>query len=263
MNILILYLTQEEYEKSIEIQEEMCKECPNFNIEVLNIKYIDSIDIKDYDHIICILPLPILIRKISCKLVDKLVDPSITLISPDLKFVIPICGEHTKLGFDIASMLLNLLGRESILVTTCREHISYCIEYMISKLKLCIDYACLDNLKKFLVKSNLSLHKIYINDCIKIKKIITYYFNNVKLVNDYSISDVVILSSNDEYYHNYEKKLVLRYIVTELSISNRLRVSTYTIHRAALCFLTVPERFDIIKIDSNISEFSLKQYFIR
>ncbi len=251
--ILVLYCSEREKEHSHYLASRLVEECPNFKVDIMKITMIDKISLKDFDHVIAIMPLPILIRKIGSRLVDKLQDPSVTLISPNLKYVIPICGEHSRLGIDIANMVSNILKSE--VVSTCASPYYSCVEYVISKLKLVIKSEHLDMFKRMFLKDK--CYKIYVDDCFKVCKILTKFFNCFSISSSPKCSDIVISLYRDSRYD----VPTLYYPVLELSIP-LYRDLSYILSRASLCFFTVPDRFDVIYFSGSNSMFSLKQYFI-
>ncbi len=253
MNILLLYCSNNERSAAYILERRLVEECPDYVIKLCKISEIDKLNLRDFDHVIAIMPLPILVRKVCTRLVDKLEDPSITLISPNLRYVIPICGEHSKLGIDIANIVSNILGCE--VVSTCSTPYYSCLEYVIAKLKLVINPEHIDQFRKLFFNKKF---KIFVEDCIKVSYILEKYFEGFDIVNSVSNAHLVITMYRDSTYD----KPVLFYPILELDVSNMVGFSNYVVYRACLCYLTVPERFDLIMFSDEVSHICLRQYFI-
>ncbi len=258
INILVIYCTSLEKYVAYKLRDSICSECRNVSIDVRSIKHIDSINLIDYDHVIAIMPLPVLVRKICHKLIDKLIDPSITLITPDLRYIIPICGEHSKLGIDIALLVQDILNSGKV-ISTCRDKYYECIEYFIAKLKLCIEYSSDIRYVKDVFKKR--MFKIYVDGCDKICSIVSRYFSNFKLVNNVRDADLIITKYS---YDSNVGKIILRYPIIELYISDRVSLLNYALCSVAQCIFTIPDRFDIVILSSSMSDgfFEIRQYFL-
>ncbi|NPB01100.1 MAG: hypothetical protein GXO10_06965 [Crenarchaeota archaeon] len=253
MNILLLYCSESEKDSIKMLERKITEECPNYVVKICKISDIDKIILKDFDHIIAIMPLPVLVRKMCTKLVDKLEDPSITLVSPSLKYVIPICGEHSRLGIDIANIVSSILGCE--VVSTCSSPYYSCLEYVIAKLKLIINLDDLNKFRRLFFKKNF---KVSIEDCIKVIYMFRKYFEGFDITSSYSDADFIVTLYRDSTHG----KPVLFYPIIELHVPNMVEFSSYVIYRASMCYLTVPERFDIVLFSSDVSHLYLRQYFI-
>lgn len=253
MNILLLYCSEVEKNTAHILERKLVEECPNYMIKLCKISEIDKINLRDYDHIIAIMPLPILIRKISTKLVDKLEDPSVTLVSPNLRYVIPICGEHSKLGIDVANMVSNIIGCE--VVSTCSTPYYFCLEYVIAKLKLVINIEHIDKFRKLFFNRGF---KVFIEDCVKVSYMLKKYFEGFEIVSSSHDSHFIVTLYRDSTYD----KPVLLYPIIELNVPSVVEFSSYVVYRACLCYLTVPERFDLVLFSDKVSHICLRQYFI-
>ncbi|NPA22969.1 MAG: hypothetical protein GXO23_01545 [Crenarchaeota archaeon] len=254
MNILLLYCSEREKKVAESISRELLRECPNIVPELAKITSINRISLHDYDHVIAIMPLPILIRKICHKLVDKLRDPSVTLVSPDMRYIIPICGEHSRLGIDVANMLCNILkGR---VISTCSSPYYRCLEYVIAKLKLIIRSDDIERFRRIFLKND--MYRIYVDGCLKVGKIISMFFDGFKVTSSIGPSDFVITMYRDGTY----SVPVLYYPLLELEVSQYSYSLLYVLYRACQCLFTVPDRIDIVSLSSQVSDFCLRQYFI-
>ncbi len=68
------------------------------------------------DRIIALMAIGIVVRKISPLLSDKWRDPAVVVVSPDIRYAIPICGGHHGANA-LAYELRDLLGLTPVITT--------------------------------------------------------------------------------------------------------------------------------------------------
>jgi cobalt-precorrin 5A hydrolase len=71
---------------------------------------------KNADRIIALMAIGIVMRKIAPLLTDKWRDPGVVVVSPDLKYAIPLCGGHHGAN-DLAYALQDTLGLIPVITT--------------------------------------------------------------------------------------------------------------------------------------------------
>ncbi len=253
MNILVIYCTSEEKE----IADKICTHFQRLGHDIHVRKITEQVELLNCDYAICIMPIPVFIRKFSKSLKNKFEDPGIVLIDPCCRYVIPLIGIHTKGAYDIALELADLLKLE--LIDTSRHPPYKCVEYMMFKLWL----------RPVKLKR---ICKVDIDECTigtdseQICYIAKKYFNaNIELVKDLqkcSKYDIVIVSSSASVstVQNVvflKQELILG--VGVCSLANIKDIEGLAQYAAYLSF-TVPERFDKIVMPKHASS-SVISYF--
>lgn len=252
MNILITYCTRSERE----IADVLSLYFKN-NGHVTRILSINQVrDIDNYTFVICVMPLPVFIRKFAKMLKGKFSDPGIVLVDPNLRYVIPLAGVHAKGAIDLAIEIADFLNLE--VVNTLRHEPCECVEYMAFKLWL--------KPVRFSLGTRVDIRDVTIGtDSEQIYYLARKYFNaNIEVVREpsqLSYYDVVIVSSpiiakllrNRTVFLRQE--LILGVGVCSCATRKDIRgLPSYAAHLS----YTLPERFDLVVLPNHAQDEVIK-----
>ncbi len=248
MNILITYCTRSE--KEIAEVLRLYFKNNGHRVRILSVNQVQHID--NYTFVVCVIPLPIFIRKFAKMLKGKFSDPGIVLVDPNLRYVIPLVGTHSRGAIDLAIELADLLNLE--IVDTLRHEPCRCLEYMAFKLWL--------KPIRFDLRTRVDLEDVTIGtDSEQICYLARNYFSaNIEIVRDpsqLSQYEAVIVSSPIAALLLRNKAVLLkRELVLGVGVCSCAQhedVRGLPSYAAYLSY-TLPERFDLVVLPKHARE---------